>query len=149
MMRTVSLLPLLLALLGGCVARPLHVQTPAPADALVCARTVLQQLGYSITAEARSGESFWAQRTVSSQWVHHIRHRVKVSVRENAPALLHLRGSRIEDRIPGRDAPPLREEDRPSSRVLPVDAALRAELQSVVQMCGAGAAAAIALVEGS
>ncbi len=147
MIRTLSLLPLTLALLGSCVPRPLHVQSPARADALDCARTALEQLGYSITSEARSGQSLWAERTASSEWVYHIRHVVHVSVRENASSMLHLKASRLEDRIPGRDAPPLREEDRPSSRVLPVDEALRAELQKVMQMCSAPAA--LALKEGS
>ena len=84
-----------LGLLAACVPAPVQRSGPAPENALSCAQESLRRLGYSDVEMSKSGNSFYARRTVDSVWVTKTDHLVNVSTRRNGTTMLHLRGERV------------------------------------------------------
>lgn len=135
-----------LGLMAACAPTNLVRQsTPAPANALACARASLEKMGFTGQLSER-GDSYQARRTADRLMMYRVEHVVDVSTRSNGVSRLELSGRRLEQLLsePGASDQHLPQRsingDTPiPSRLLDPDEALRGEVEQVVRECGVSA----------
>ena len=126
-----------LGLLAACSTNTVRGTAPAPANALSCAQTSLESLGYSTGHASTRQNGFSARRNADRRYVYRIDHIVNVSAPENGT--LELTGRRVEVReVASAVAPPQAATSEPegTTRRLEVDESLRSEVAQVIQQCG-------------
>lgn len=141
-MRNRTILPQAIGclLLSACTAIPRAVEQTAPArsDALSCARSSLEQLGFAADSPARADQELTMRRTSEREWVYRVDHVVHVSQQADNGRQLRLEGERLEVKQPGSDASKLND-PYPTGwvRRLPSDSVLRREVSEVLEECRA------------